>query len=103
MGTHPIFESDFDCLTEMKLSLVILTSIASAQSFGAVKSKSKTVTVDTSTNPSRKAPNAKMEELKSRAAQGCPHARKQLEEIEKTAEHINTGQDAIKIPSAEEI
>merc|ERR1712141_47350 len=76
---------------------------ASAQSFGAVKSKSKTVTVDSSTNPSRKAPNAKMEELKARAAQGCPHARKQLEEIEKTAEHINTGQDAVKIPSAEEI
>jgi len=48
MGTHPIFESDFDCLTEMKLSLLILTSIASAQSFGAVKSKSKTVTVDSS-------------------------------------------------------
>ena len=44
-----------------------------------------------------------MEELKARAAQGCPHARKQLEEIEKTAEHINTGQDAVKIPSAEEI
>merc|ERR1711970_287756 len=24
MGTHPIFESDFDCLTEMKLSLLLL-------------------------------------------------------------------------------
>merc|ERR1712127_211265 len=24
MGTHPIFESDFDCLTEMKLNRLIL-------------------------------------------------------------------------------
>jgi len=28
MGTHPIFESDFDCLTDMKLSLFLLLDLA---------------------------------------------------------------------------
>merc|ERR1712227_593638 len=31
MGTHPIFESDFDCLTEMKLILPLLAGPAPAQ------------------------------------------------------------------------
>merc|ERR1711923_519911 len=33
MGTHPIFESDFDCLTEM-IRFVISMMIASARAFG---------------------------------------------------------------------
>merc|ERR1712131_73281 len=33
MGTHPIFESDFDCLTEM-IRFVVSVLIASARAFG---------------------------------------------------------------------
>merc|ERR1711935_1032015 len=33
MGTHPIFESDFDCLTVMKL-LLLIASLVAAQTNG---------------------------------------------------------------------
>merc|ERR1712110_1306780 len=40
MGTHPIFESDFDCLTEMKVvKYGLLYSLVSGESFGSVKSQ----------------------------------------------------------------
>merc|ERR1711920_150698 len=32
MGTHPIFESDFDCLTDMKLFLLFATSTLAVRS-----------------------------------------------------------------------
>merc|ERR1712048_556745 len=39
MGTHPIFESDFDCLTEMRiLKYGVLAGLISAENFGTVKS-----------------------------------------------------------------
>merc|ERR1739838_121372 len=42
MGTHPIFESDFDCLTVKRMRIVkygVLCGLIAAESFGTVKSK----------------------------------------------------------------
>merc|ERR1712050_39220 len=40
MGTHPIFESDFDCLTEMRiLNYGVLWGLISAENFGTVKTE----------------------------------------------------------------
>jgi len=34
MGTHPIFESDFDCLTEMRLILTLVSCVFSISADG---------------------------------------------------------------------
>merc|ERR1712113_1276294 len=39
MGTHPIFESDFDCLTELKMGLVSIAVIPTALNFTNDKTK----------------------------------------------------------------
>ena len=66
----------------MKLSLLLI-SLIKAESFGTVKSKSATVETKNG-EPSRKlAPESdQIKMLKARADQGCPHAKKQLEEIQ---------------------
>ena len=67
----------------MKLSLLLI-GLLKAESFGTVKSKSATVETKNNGEPSRKlAPESdQIKMLKARADQGCPHAKKQLEEIE---------------------
>merc|ERR1712131_7391 len=49
MGTHPIFESDFDCLTE-KMRLSLLATIGSAIS-GPVTNSTLNITSSTTTIP----------------------------------------------------
>merc|ERR1711868_35334 len=46
MGTHPIFESDFDCLTDQNLRLKMVQKVNSADEFNAVVSKGGLVCVD---------------------------------------------------------
>merc|ERR1712002_1165376 len=46
MGTHPIFESDFDCLTDQNLRIKMVQKVNSADEFNAVVSKGGLVCVD---------------------------------------------------------
>merc|ERR1712050_335294 len=46
MGTHPIFESDFDCLTEKKSFLKMVQKVASAEEFNTAISGSELTVVD---------------------------------------------------------
>merc|ERR1712235_119238 len=61
MGTHPIFESDFDCLTEMisRLSLSCLRPIVLKQSV-------RSVNITTAVTARGRGPNISQEEIKSR-------------------------------------
>merc|ERR1711868_86929 len=52
MGTHPIFESDFDCLTEMKLGATVIVA-ASAQGFGGATTGLPTAMPTVGTRPTR--------------------------------------------------
>jgi len=38
MGTHPIFESDFDCLTDRNRDATIITNIYSKAEFSSFQS-----------------------------------------------------------------
>merc|ERR1712003_254743 len=48
MGTHPIFESDFDCLTEMKL-LLLVGLVLAQNTTESTTSTTKTTTEKTTT------------------------------------------------------
>ena len=73
----------------MKLSLLVL-GLIKAESFGTVKSGTAEVKVNSGANtePSR-ADSDQIKMLKARADQGCPHARKQLDEMDKKQAQIN--------------
>ena len=73
----------------MKLSLLMIGLIR-AESFGTVKSGTAEVKVKSggNTEPSR-ADSDQIKMLKARADQGCPHARKQLDEMDKKQAQIN--------------
>merc|ERR1712168_1695513 len=52
MGTHPIFESDFDCLTEMKF-LLLVGLVLSQNTTESTTSTTKSTTTTTTTTTTK--------------------------------------------------
>jgi len=73
----------------MKLSFILL-GLTHAESFGTVKSNSAEVKVKSSNvEPNRADQSDQVKMLEARAEQGCPHARKQLDEMAAKSAKIN--------------
>ena len=73
----------------MKLSFILL-GLTHAESFGTVKSNSAEVKVKSSNvEPNRADQSDQVKMLEARAEQGCPHARKQLDDMAAKSAKIN--------------